>query len=157
MINKAAMLLVFAVAGLLAAACGSGGGPASHSIDLEIRDRALAGQDVIQVKKGDSVSLNWTVDEPVTIHLHGYDIEKAISPGAVVVFEFTADIEGRFVMEAHSFGASQEPAGAEEEPEDHHDDAEADEGHEEDGDPAAESDDSDGEEVTLGYLEVGPR
>ena len=153
MFKKAAMLLLFAVAGLLAAACGSGGGPASHSIDLEINDRALAGQDVIQVKKGDSVSLNWTVDEPVTIHLHGYDIEKVISPGAGAVFEFTANIEGRFVMEAHSFGASQEPAVAEEQAEDHHDD----EGDEEGDGPPAESDDSEGEEVTLGYLEVGPR
>ena len=36
---------------------------------------------LIRVKQNDVVKLEWSADRPTTIHLHGYDIEKEITPG----------------------------------------------------------------------------
>ena len=106
MIKKTIAILALATAGLLTAACGGGGDPESISLDLEVHDRQLVGHDVVSAKKGDTVALNWTADESVTIHLHGYDIEETITPGETTTFAFTADIEGHFLIEAHGFGAA---------------------------------------------------
>src|SRR4051812_19067337 len=54
---------------------------------------------LIRVKRGDVVKLQWTSDRPITIHLHGYDIEKEITPGAVADMVFTARATGRFAVE----------------------------------------------------------
>ena len=37
----------------------------------------------------------------MTIHLHGYDIEKEIVPGATTEMAFTARATGRFTIEPH--------------------------------------------------------
>jgi hypothetical protein len=55
----------------------------------------------IRVKQNDIVTLQWSGDAPVSIHLHGYDIEKAVSPGAVTEMTFTARAAGRFTVESH--------------------------------------------------------
>jgi hypothetical protein len=57
------------------------------------------------VKQGDTVTLRWTADEPVAIHLHGYEIEKTIKPEAPTVFSFKVHATGRFSITAHGFGA----------------------------------------------------
>jgi hypothetical protein len=56
---------------------------------------------LIRVKRNDQVKLQWTSDRPMTIHLHGYDIEKEVSPGAVTDMVFTARATGRFTVEPH--------------------------------------------------------
>jgi hypothetical protein len=56
----------------------------------------------IRVKQNDVVKLQWTSDVPINIHLHGYDIEKAVSPGAVTEMTFTARAAGRFTVESHA-------------------------------------------------------
>ena len=56
---------------------------------------------LIRVKRGDVVKLQWTSDRPITIHLHGYDIEKEITPGPVTDMVFTARATGRFAVEPH--------------------------------------------------------
>jgi hypothetical protein len=56
----------------------------------------------IRVKQHDVVKLQWTSDVPINIHLHGYDIEKAVSPGAVTDMTFTARAAGRFTVESHA-------------------------------------------------------
>jgi ABC-type glycerol-3-phosphate transport system substrate-binding protein len=134
MIKKTIAILALLALSLVAAACG-GGEPESVSIDLEVRDRQLVGNDVLSAKKGDTVALNWTADESVTIHLHGYNIEESVTPGETTTFAFTADAEGHFMIEAHGFGATDG---------DHHDGEEPEE---------SEAD----EEVTLGYFDVLPR
>ena len=60
---------------------------------------------LVRVKQGDVVKLRWSVDQPVILHLHGYDIEKRVEPGTVGEISFTARATGRFPIHAHSTGA----------------------------------------------------
>jgi hypothetical protein len=63
---------------------------------------------IIRVKEGDVVKLRWITDQPLVLHLHGYDIEKRIEPGTVTELTFTAYATGRFPIHVHPQG---EPAG----------------------------------------------
>lgn len=70
--------------------------------ELSIRNGELAGdQRVIRVGQGDVVTLRWTTDKALTIHLHGYDIESSLSPRGAVSMRFTARATGRFPIEIH--------------------------------------------------------
>src|SRR5262252_10780193 len=53
---------------------------------------------LIRVKRNDVVKLEWSTDKPITIHLHGYDIEKEVAPGTVSEMTFTARATGRFTV-----------------------------------------------------------
>jgi hypothetical protein len=55
----------------------------------------------IRVKQNDVVKLQWSTDKPMNVHLHGYDIEKELEPGAVMEMSFTARATGRFTVEPH--------------------------------------------------------
>ena len=55
----------------------------------------------IRVKRGDAVKLQWSTDRRLTLHLHGYDIENEVVPGAVTDMTFTALATGRFTVEPH--------------------------------------------------------
>lgn len=45
--------------------------------ELAIRSGELPGdRRVVRVRQGDDVMLRWTTDKPVTVHLHGYDVEQ---------------------------------------------------------------------------------
>lgn len=56
---------------------------------------------LIQVKQGDVVKLRWSADQRATVHLHGYDIERRVEPGAVGEIAFTANATGRFPIHVH--------------------------------------------------------
>jgi hypothetical protein len=56
---------------------------------------------LIRVKRGDVVTLKWSADKAMRLHLHGYDIEKEVAPGAVTEMTFTARATGRFTVEPH--------------------------------------------------------
>ena len=53
------------------------------------------------VEKGDDVVLVIRTDAGEEIHLHGYDIEKPVTPGTPVRIRFTANLPGRFELELH--------------------------------------------------------
>jgi hypothetical protein len=53
----------------------------------------------IKVKQGDSVELKWTSDQPIRLHLHGYDKEIAVKPGEPTVTALDAKIAGRFSVD----------------------------------------------------------
>jgi hypothetical protein len=75
---------------------------AEVSFALRIENgRVPENMQLIRVKRNDVVKLQWTSDRPTTIHLHGYDIEKAVSPGTVADMSFTARLTGRFTVEPH--------------------------------------------------------
>ena len=63
--------------------------------------RVPANMRLIRVKQGDVVRLQWSADRRVMLHLHGYDIEKTIEPGAVTDLTFTAHATGRFPVSPH--------------------------------------------------------
>jgi ABC-type glycerol-3-phosphate transport system substrate-binding protein len=57
------------------------------------------------VKQGDNVVLVVRTDSGEAVHLHGYDIEKPVTPGTPVRISFTAKLPGRFEVELHPMDA----------------------------------------------------
>ena len=53
------------------------------------------------VAKGDKVVVVVRTDAGEEVHLHGYDVEKPVTPGTPVRIPFTADLPGRFELELH--------------------------------------------------------
>ena len=75
--------------------------------DLAIRSAELPKESrVVQVRQGDEITLRFTADAPLEIHLHGYDIEKKLSTQGPVTIQFTARATGRFPIEIHAHGQS---------------------------------------------------
>jgi hypothetical protein len=93
------------------AATGSASSSASATSGAEQRIEVTfahgrAGGDTgrVQVAKGTSVALVVTSDVADEVHLHGYDIEKELSPGTPVTLQFDATITGVFEVELHKAG-----------------------------------------------------
>ena len=79
---------------------------AELTFDLKIEQGRLPeAMRLMRVHEGDRVTLRWTSDRPLVLHLHGYDIEKRVASGAVSEFAFTANATGRFPIEIHQLGA----------------------------------------------------
>ena len=94
----------------LVAVAGAGGEP--RVIELAIRDGRLPeDRRVVRVQQGDEVMLRWTTDRPVTLHLHGYDIEEKLAPGTPVSMRFAARATGRFPIEIHGAGGGERIVG----------------------------------------------
>ena len=53
------------------------------------------------VEKGEKVVLVVRSDAGEQVHLHGYNIEKDVTPGTPVRIPFTASLPGRFELELH--------------------------------------------------------
>jgi hypothetical protein len=53
------------------------------------------------IGKGKKVVLVVETDAGEAVHLHGYNIEKTVTPGAPVRIPFTATLPGRFELELH--------------------------------------------------------
>jgi hypothetical protein len=80
---------------------------AELTFDIKIeRGRVPDAMRLIRVNEGDVVKLRWTSDQPIVLHLHGYDIEKRVAPGAITELAFTAFATGRFPVHVHAQGAS---------------------------------------------------
>ena len=54
-----------------------------------------------KVKKGDRVVIVVRSDAGESVHVHGYDVERTITPGKPVRLPITATIPGRFEVEMH--------------------------------------------------------
>jgi hypothetical protein len=69
------------------------------TFDLKIEQGLVSpAMRIVRVKQGDVVKLRWTSDRLVALHLHGYDIEQTVQPGAVAEMNFTARAAGRFAV-----------------------------------------------------------
>lgn len=78
----------------------------SRVFELTIRGGELPEPSrVVRVRQGDDVTLRWTTDKPVTIHLHGYDLEQELAPGKPVAMRLTTGATGRFPIEIHAHGS----------------------------------------------------
>ena len=75
-----------------------------NRIDVTIEQRKIKGENVIRVTQGEIVELVWHVDEPASLHLHGYDIEFEVAPDEPTVIRLTAHATGRFPVTSHGFG-----------------------------------------------------
>ena len=74
--------------------------PRERTIDLAVENGAMT-PDEVEVGEGNQVRLRVTSDEPLEIHLHGYDLEREVAPGEPATLSFEADLTGRFEMEDH--------------------------------------------------------
>lgn len=91
---------------LAADIAGEGVAAAELTFDLRIeRGRVREDMRTIRVKQDDIVKVRCTADRALTLHLHGYDIEKRIGPGTVGELTFTANATGRFPIHLHDVGA----------------------------------------------------
>jgi hypothetical protein len=81
---------------------------APRVFELRIAQRRVPpGQRVLRVREGERVALRWSTDEPLVLHLHGYDIETRVEPGRVAVTAFQARLTGRFPVAIHGEAGSQ--------------------------------------------------
>lgn len=77
--------------------------PAPTVARIRLKDgKPVGGEQAIEVRKGDRVRLVVTSDAAGEIHVHGYDLEREAAPGSPARFNFVADIDGRFEVEAHA-------------------------------------------------------
>jgi hypothetical protein len=58
----------------------------------------------LEVSKGDVVRLRVRASSADDVHVHGYDLLRAVKPGKTTVLRFTADIEGIFEIELEGSG-----------------------------------------------------
>jgi len=78
-------------------------------IELQVRDGLLPKeQRLIRIRQNDEVTLRWTSDVPLVVHLHGYDLERTLAPGATVTMTFHARATGRFPITVHGLRQRQE-------------------------------------------------
>ena len=76
------------------------GGSQERMFDLSIEDGEMSPAE-ISVDEGDSVTLRVSSDEPMELHLRGYDVEQEVEPGKKARLHFEADLTGRFEVEDH--------------------------------------------------------
>ena len=93
------MLAVWALTGCLGASIATAA-EVTYALRIE-NGHVPENMRLILVKRHDVVKLEWTSDRSMTIHLHGYDIEKQVAPGPVTDMVFTARATGRFTVEPH--------------------------------------------------------
>jgi hypothetical protein len=89
---------------LLLITAGSASVPAAElTFEIKIeRGRVPDMVRLIRVNEGDVVKLLWTSDQPLILHLHGYDIEKGIAAGTATELVFKAYATGRFPIHIHA-------------------------------------------------------
>jgi hypothetical protein len=95
-------LLVTALLGIAAMSPASVAAAQELVFELRIESgRVPPNMRLIRVTQGDNIRLRWTSDRPITLHLHGYDIETQVEPGKVAEMALTARAAGRFPVEEH--------------------------------------------------------
>ena len=67
------------------------------TFDLAVREGAMTRDEV----EGDHLTLRLTSQEPLQVHIHGYDLQRELAPGKPVTISFEADLTGRFEIEDH--------------------------------------------------------
>lgn len=93
------------VAALAIAAGSAAQQPARKIFELSlVKGRMVVAGDTIRVSKGDEVELRWLSDRPISLHLHGYDIERKVAPQSPVTMAFKANLAGRFPVSEHAHG-----------------------------------------------------
>jgi FtsP/CotA-like multicopper oxidase with cupredoxin domain len=70
-----------------------------------VQGKVPAEQRVLRIEKGDAVRLVVTSDAPGDLHVHGYRVEAALSPGTPSELAFQAHATGRYALEWHGAGS----------------------------------------------------
>ena len=72
----------------------------SHTFDVNIQGDTMTPPE-LKVREGDVVIMRITTDDPVELHVHGYDITQEVEPGEPTEVRFPARTTGRFEIENH--------------------------------------------------------
>lgn len=76
---------------------------AELTFDLKIEHGKVSqNMRLIRVKQFDVVKLRWGSDQPLALHLHGYDIGQQVEAGTIAEMKFTARATGRFPIHLHN-------------------------------------------------------
>jgi heme/copper-type cytochrome/quinol oxidase subunit 2 len=79
------------------------------SIEIRIEGRQVVGDsNVFRVDQGTQIELVVTTDEAASLHLHGYDIEFAVTPEEPATVSLTAHATGRYPVTSHGWGGGHE-------------------------------------------------
>jgi hypothetical protein len=76
-------------------------GPKTFRITLKGHN-PVGGKRTFVLTKGDRGLIVVTSDGKDTVHLHGWDIEREVTPSKPGHFAFTADNEGAYEIESHT-------------------------------------------------------
>ena len=71
----------------------------------------VGGVQEVEVSSGEEFSLRVTSDVPADVHVHGYELEGEAAPGEPATFDFRANAEGEFEVEAHEATGGHEEEG----------------------------------------------
>lgn len=79
-------------------------------IDLAVVNGAVD-RNTVRATQGEKLALRWTSDRAALLHLHGYDIERRVTPERPAVMTLEAFATGRFPITRHdqSGGDGEEP------------------------------------------------
>ena len=78
---------------------------AQQTISVEVASGApVGGHQRVEVGLGSVVAVTVTADTAEQVHVHGYDILRAVSDGHPAQFAFTAEIPGVFEVELEGSG-----------------------------------------------------
>ena len=86
----------------------SGSSPATSTAQATTVKITLTGSkvspalDTLKVAKGTPVRITVTRDSSGEVHVHGYEFEEQLNAGEPFTFDFVADQQGVFDVEAHS-------------------------------------------------------
>lgn len=81
-------------------------------VSMAIVQRKIAARPpTIRVKQHATITLDWTTDEVVDIHLHGYDQLLTVRPDETKAMRIDATVPGRFPVSAHGYGAQTQDKG----------------------------------------------
>ena len=74
-------------------------------IEVQINNRkVVAPGRKIRITEGDVIELRWTSDEPVELHVHGYDLELHVRPDEPAAMVIEAYATGRYPITSHGWG-----------------------------------------------------
>jgi hypothetical protein len=77
-------------------------GAAEQRIEVTVADGRVGGDTGrVDVAAGTAITLVVTSDVSDQVHVHGYDIEKELTPGTPVTLQFQATVPGVFEVELH--------------------------------------------------------
>ncbi len=76
---------------------------ASQVIDWVVRDgRRASGPALITANAGEVLRLRVRSDQPDELHVHGYEVSRALPADHLVVVELPLTLSGRFDIELHA-------------------------------------------------------
>ncbi|MBI3577502.1 cupredoxin domain-containing protein [Candidatus Gottesmanbacteria bacterium] len=78
----------------------------NKTFSVEVKAKKMV-PDVMTVNEGDTVTVSVTSNEAGDFHITGYDLKKSVVPGNAVELTFTADKAGRYEIEFHPGGKTE--------------------------------------------------